>query len=182
MWLELVIHPSAMLAFQERRRRHRLERRAAPGGRFFAARDWFGILFVGASVTASVLAFYVHSLDGSLPVEHARANAIAALSLSSATLVAGLSRLGTPASRWISGATVLLTAFLVQTPGVSEILHLQALHLDDWLRACGAAVAAGLLAVWFSGGEGGATAEHRAPSSNSPGKRARREVAEARSR
>jgi P-type Ca2+ transporter type 2C len=152
VWLELVIHPSAMLAFQERRRELRLERRAEPRGRFFAPRDWVGIVLVGAVVTASILGLYLHSLDGSLPVEHARANALAALSLSSATLVASLSRLRTSASRWISAGTVLLTVFLVQTPGVSELLHLQALHFDDWLQASGAAVAAGLLAAWFSRG------------------------------
>lgn len=150
VWLELVIHPSAILAFQDRRHRRPLGRGSPSGGRFFALRDWIGITLVGAVVAASVLAFYVHSLDGSLPVEHARANALAALGLSSATLVAGLSRLRTLAARWISGATVLLTALLIQTPGVSEMLHLQALHLDDWIQACGAAGTAGLLAAWFS--------------------------------
>jgi Ca2+-transporting ATPase len=150
VWLELVIHPSAMLAFQERRDPARLERRGERRARFFGWRDWIGILLVGAGTTASVLALYVHSLDGLLPVEHARAHALAALTLSSAALVAGLSRLGTPAARWISGATVGLTVFLVQTPGVSDILHLQALHADDWLRACTAALAAGLLALWLS--------------------------------
>lgn len=150
VWLELVIHPSAMLAFQERAHRPRLERRTEAQGRFFSVRDWFGIVGIGAFVTVCVLLFYVHSLDGSRPVEHARANALAALSLSSAALVAGLSRLRTSPSRWITGGTIALTALLIQTPGLSALLHLQALHPDDWLRAAGAAVTAGLLAAWLS--------------------------------
>ncbi len=165
VWLELVIHPSAMLVFQERADQRRLQCRAGVRGHFFAWRDWLGIALVGTLLTAAIIVAYLHSLDGDHPVEHARAHALAVLTLSSAALVGGLSRLRTAAARWISAITVLVAFALIQTPHVSALLSLQPLHLDDWLQTCGAAVAAGLLALWLSprarasgAGDGGSAA------------------------
>lgn len=147
VWLELVIHPSAMLAFQERVGHRALRRPVGLRGRFFDRRDWVAILAVAAALTATVAAVYRHSLDGAHPVEHARAHALTVLMLSSAALAAGLSRLRTRPARWISAATVLMTMLFVQTAGLSALLRLQPLHADDWVQAGAAAAATAAAAL-----------------------------------
>jgi Ca2+-transporting ATPase len=141
VWLELVIHPTALLVFQDA---------PAPGlapgelrgpRQLLAARDWAVIVAAGGLVGALVLAAYLRGLSGG--VDHARALALTALTLSSAWTTAALSRLRTAAGRWMTGGTVALTAVLVQVPALASYLHLRPLHADDWM-----AVGAGsLLAV-----------------------------------
>ena len=151
VWLELVIHPSALLVFQERGATHHLQ---APGGqrraRFFAVRDWLVIALAAAAITTAVVALYVRSLDAVRPVEHARASAMAALTLSSAALIAGLSRLRTATARWITAGTVALTVLLVQTPRLASLLHMAPLHADDWLLALLSSLVGGLAPAWLA--------------------------------
>ena len=144
VWIELVIHPTAMLVFQELPPRGRLapvDRRGA--GALLARADVVRVLASGLLLTLLVGFAYLASLDGSeLRVGHARAMAMAALSCASALLVAALTRLRTALSRWIAGGTLALALLLIQVPALAAALHLDPLHLDDWLRALfGAALA-----------------------------------------
>lgn len=80
VWLELVIHPTAMLAFQ-----------ALPAdgplapvqrhtkARFFGARAWLGIGLPGSVASLAVVGFYLHALGADQNIEHARAMALAIL-------------------------------------------------------------------------------------------------------
>ncbi len=55
VWLELVIHPTALLAFQDLPAPGRLADRASARGRdFFSRREWAGIALVGTLLTALV--------------------------------------------------------------------------------------------------------------------------------
>jgi Ca2+-transporting ATPase len=146
VWLELIIHPSALLVFQE----HIAERRLRPPRsrgpvRFFSLRDWMVIAFAAAAITTVVVGLYVRALDGARAVEHARASAMAALTLSSATLVAGMSRLRTATARWIAAGTVAATLLLVQVPWIAPLLHMEPLHLDDWLLVLAGSIGAALV-------------------------------------
>jgi len=143
VWLELIIHPTALLVFQELPTSDRLQ----PGGvrgpaRFFTRRDWGTIGLVGGLITLFVVLGYLTSTAEPGGVEHGRAIALAVLTLSSAVLTAALSRLRTLASRVISGATVALSVVLIQVPPLARLLHLAPLHPEDW----GLALAASLLA------------------------------------
>jgi P-type Ca2+ transporter type 2C len=143
VWLEMIIHPSALLVFQERGPEHRMDDpRGRRQARFFSSRDWLLIALVAAFITTAVAALYVRAVDGVRPVEHARASAMAALTLSSAGLVAGLSRLRTLMSRAISAGTVALTCALVQIGPLSRLFHMEPLHSDDWLLVAAAGVVA----------------------------------------
>ena len=139
--LELVMHPTALLVFQE----------TAPAGdpepprreaqaRFFDRRQWVAIVGGGILLTAAVAAGFVRSVGILHDVEHGRAMALATLTLASAALTATLSRLSTPTARLMTLGTVGLSLAPIQSRAAG-LLHLRPLHADDWALA--AAVAAG---------------------------------------
>ena len=144
VWLETIIHPTALLAFQGRPEPGRLlaapKRREA---RFFAWRDWLLIAMIGTLLTCLVLWSHERSLQPGGYVEHARAMAMVVLTCASAAATAVLTRLRTRAAGLVVLATLGSTALLVQVPWFAQRLSLAPLHGDDWLIAlCG-----GLLAV-----------------------------------
>jgi Ca2+-transporting ATPase len=141
VWLELIIHPTALLVFQDLPADTRLapaERRSA---RFFSTAEWTRIVVVGVVLTGCVAAGYEWSLGIGRDVEHARAMALAVLVTSSALVTAALSRMRSSTSRWVVLATVGSSVPLIQVPALAHLLHLQPLHLDDWgLVALAAAI------------------------------------------
>ena len=142
VWLETIIHPTAMLAFQQMPSGGRLRRMdGRRPARFFTRGEWALILASGLLLTATVAFGYARSLGGG-GVEHARAMALAVLTLASAALAATLSRLRTGAARVISGATVAVSAVVIQTPPLAALVHVSPLHMDDWAIAMAGAAAA----------------------------------------
>ncbi|WP_374564871.1 cation-translocating P-type ATPase [Ideonella sp.] len=141
VWLELVIHPTAMLAFQDLPvqgplapvQRHRR-------ARFFSVASWVGIGAVGALVSVAVVWSYLHALGADHDVEHARAMALAMLLLASAAFTAGLTRLREATPRWVAFGTLASVVVLVQVPMVSQLLSLRPLHGDDWALVAAAFV------------------------------------------
>ncbi len=145
VWLELVIHPSALLGFQELPEGARLAAtRARPGARLFGAGEWARIGLGGGLLSAVVAFGFLRSLGPDAAVGHGRAMALACLGLASAITVAGLSRLRTAAARWIVLGTLALSAALIQIPGLAARMHVSPLHLEDWGLAALAALLASL--------------------------------------
>ncbi len=143
VWLELVIHPTALLAFQALPPSGRLARaRRGTARGFFTRTEWAGVALVGALVSALVSFGYLRSLAEDGDVEHGRAMALVVLSVASAGVAAALSGLHTRASRWIAAGTLALALLLVQVPLLASRLHLRPLHLDEWAIA----IAGGALA------------------------------------
>jgi Ca2+-transporting ATPase len=153
VWLELIIHPTAVLAFQQ----------AAPHGplattarrataRFFDARDWLVIAAVGTLVTIAVSVGYARSLGPDQAVEHARSMALAVLIMASAMVTAGLSRLRGRAALGLAAAAVASAILMIQVPAIARLMHLSPLHGDDWLGAAAVGLAAGSLSAAFAHG------------------------------
>ena len=147
VWLELIIHPTALLVFQElpaaSDRLEPVDRNRKL--RFFDWREWTLIAFIGLLVTGLVILGYVRSLGGNHDVEHARAMALVVLVVASATMTAGLSRLRSVAAVIAVIATIGSALVLVQVPALAGILHLSPLHGDDWLIAAAGGLLAGSL-------------------------------------
>jgi P-type Ca2+ transporter type 2C len=140
VWLEAIIHPTALLVFQELPGQlGQAERRPPRNARFFSRQDWILVATTGAVLTTAAMLAYDRSLGAGRDVEHARAMVLVAMTCASAALTAVLSRLRTRAAWIVSLATVVLTVILVQTPPIAGLLHLRPLHLDDW--ALGVAIA-----------------------------------------
>lgn len=142
VWLELIIHPTAMLAFQVHPPKDRIPPLARGGKvRFFAGLDW---LALGASGVLSVVVVvwgYQHSLGATQDVPHARAMAMAYLVVASSLFTAILSRLSTRSARWVAGLSLLASVLLIQLPSAGP-LSISPLHWDDWAFALLAAVIA----------------------------------------
>lgn len=132
--LEIMIHPTAMLAFQEAADRV-LARRTHIAGRaqFFDFGEWVVIVVIGIVISAMVMAGYLRSLEGMKNVDHGRAMALATFMVTGACVAAALSRIRTRAAWLISVGTILASFLLIQTPAMNRLLHLQALHMDDWV-------------------------------------------------
>ena len=147
VWLEMIIHPTALLVFQELPANEQLG--WAPPHRpasFFSRRDWAVIAGMGALVTVLIVLGYVDSAGRN--VQHGRAMALAGLTLVSATVTATLSRLRTWISRLVTGGTVVLSVALIQFPSLASRLHIEPLHLEDWGWAlAGSVLVAALLAA-----------------------------------
>jgi len=144
VWIEMLIHPTAMLVFQDLPPDDRLVRRKhEPRQRFFDRWQWLSIVLVGTIITVVVTASYVRSLGAGYEVEHARAMALVALTVASAGITASLSRLRSVTASLIAGLTILASVVLVQVPALAALLHLKPLHIDDWAIA----VVGGLLAA-----------------------------------
>lgn len=139
VWLEMVIHPTALLAFQELPPPQKLTRAHSRGrARFFTARDWMRIAAIGTLVTALIVAAYDRSLSpGS--VEHARSVTLAILIWTSAGVSAVLSGLRTRSARWIAVASATSAVVVLQIAPLAARLHVEPLHLDDWGVSLGVA-------------------------------------------
>jgi len=146
VWLEMIIHPSALLVFQELPPgEHIASRRHSREVRFFDGWQWFVIVLVGVLVTAVVTVSYGHGLGIGMDVEYARSMALAALTLASAAITAALSGLRGKTAKVIVGLTIALTLLLVQIPPLATPLHLKPLEFSDWAVAACAALAAALI-------------------------------------
>jgi Ca2+-transporting ATPase len=137
VWLELIIHPTALLGFQALATGARLNpvSARAPAGRIFSSWQWIVVAAVGVSLTVVVWFGYERSLGADHSVEHARAMALVTLVIASATLTATLSRLGTLAAKATVAVSLASAAILVQTPLLATLLHIEPLHPDDWAVA-----------------------------------------------
>lgn len=142
VWLELVIHPTAMLAFQALPSAGPLAPvQRGRQARFFSAGAWLAIALAGGIASVAVVWSYLHALGADRDVEHARAMALSVLLVASAGITTGLTRLRALAARWIVVATLASLGALVQLPLPSRLLNLRPLHGDD-----GALVAAAFAA------------------------------------
>jgi Ca2+-transporting ATPase len=147
VWMELVIHPTAMLVFQDLPPpgKLRAKRRSARPG-FFSNLEW--IILAGTAGVASVLLTlgYVRSLGASGHVEHARAMGLTFLVAWGAGCTAVLSGLRTRIARWMTTVPLVISVLAIESP-LAHLLHLAPLHLDDLLlAAAGGIIAAGMVA------------------------------------
>ena len=146
VWIEMIMHPTALLVFQELPAGDLEPAGRGDGARFFSRREWAAIALVGGLIALVVIGAYVWNVRESGQAEHGRAMAIATLAFASAALTARLSGLRTRTARIIAAATIGSTIIMIQTPLLAGVLHLEPLHLLDW----SVAVAGGVLAAALS--------------------------------
>jgi Ca2+-transporting ATPase len=147
VWIEMILHPTALLVFQELPAGGLDTPGRADGARvFFSRREWQVIVLIGGLLALIVIGTYVWNVEESGNVAHGRAMAIATLALASAALTASLRGLRTRAGRVIAALTVGSAVVLIQTPPLARALHLEPLHLVDWAVALAGSVLAALLA------------------------------------
>ena len=148
IWLELIIHPTALLVFQNMPASEYLEKvQRTPHLRFFNRREWLAIASVGALITLMIITGYERSLGVGREVEHARAMTLVTLTFASAMLTIILSGLSSRISCIVVGSTIALTLLLVQVPILASLLHLTPLHIDDLMLSIAGAFGIAVVAV-----------------------------------
>lgn len=144
--LELLIHPSAILGFQQAAP-NGLEKVVRQTGGFFSRRQVMSIVVIGLLITLGLTGLFIGSEASGQPPEQARAMAVTALIVSLVTLLAVLSRLRGRAPRVIAAGGLALAAVATSLPALANVLHLHSLMARDWLIsvAVGVLVAAPVL-------------------------------------
>jgi Ca2+-transporting ATPase len=136
VWLEVLIHPTAMLVFQESAPKTLARNsRSAGSAKFFTLGQWLMLVATGLIIAVIVSAGFLRSLEGIGNVDHGRAMALATLTTASAFITAALSGLGTRAAWVMFIGTLTSSVLLIQTPKLDALLHLTPLHWDDWALA-----------------------------------------------
>ena len=124
VWIELIIHPTALLVFQELPTSDRLtpvRRDHCSHARFFTPQDWVLIALVGGLLTALVVISFDRSFMPNFNVPHARAMALVVLTCASAALTAVLSRLRTLNAWLMTLGSFGFSTLLVQTPHLAAV-------------------------------------------------------------
>jgi len=144
--LELVIHPTALLAFQQ----------PAAGGlrpipregpsHFFPMHTLLRVGVAGIALALALVAAFEMLVSGGASEGHARSVVLAMLVTWSATMALVLNRSPGGIGLAVPVVSVLATMALVHVPVLSDLVHLEPLHGTDWLAIAGTAVAAALLA------------------------------------
>jgi Ca2+-transporting ATPase len=152
VWLEMIIHPTALLVFQELPAPGGLEpARRAEDLLFYRPGEWALIGAVGVLVTIAMLAGFVYGLRIEGQVEYGRAIALVILTFASALMTAALSGLRTRTSRVVVAVTFGLSLIVVQVPSLAAVVHVKPLHMFDWLSAGGSSLlAVALPMLWAS--------------------------------
>ena len=148
VWLELLIHPAAILGFQQKAD-GRLEGTDGAGGRaFFGRGEWAVIAATGTSIAAAILIIFILAIEAGFGADHARSMALVALVTSLAFLLLALTGMRSWFPISLAAAAVASAFFLVQIGPLASVFDLHPLPLADWFIAA-AAGAAPALGAWF---------------------------------
>jgi Ca2+-transporting ATPase len=148
VWLELMIHPTALLVFQNLPPNTRMAL-VSRGQRFafYGPWSWAVIILVGAATTVAIILGFDHALGAGRDTEQARTIAFSTLVLASITTAACLSGLQSWTARAICAAAIASLMLIVQVPAFAELVHLRPLDLQDWVFAVGAGISTGSLSL-----------------------------------
>ena len=140
VWLELLIHPSSILAFASRADGRPIP---APEANFFSRFEWVVIAAAGLLITAAVTLTFLTALD--LSIGEARTSALICLVAALGTLTLLLSHGGRVPS--VITAIAWLSTGLPLLPGAAAWLRLAPLPAHRWLVAFGAGLLTGSAAL-----------------------------------
>ncbi|HET9236637.1 MAG TPA: cation-transporting P-type ATPase [Oligoflexus sp.] len=129
VWLELVIHPTALLAFQAKVHpddEQRVERA------FFPLSEVLRISISGLFVSAALATSFIAGVNEGYADSHARAKAMALLTFWSAAVVLYLTR--SQAAKAVAAVTVVSSVLLIQNSDRLTVLKLAPLHPMDWME------------------------------------------------
>jgi Ca2+-transporting ATPase len=148
VWLELIIHPTALLVFQQLPTSGELEKVNRQSRlRFFNRQEWMVIAAVGVLISLLIILGYDHSLGVDNDVEHARSMAMVALIIAGAAVTSTLSGLRSRSAIIAVVASISSAVIIIQLQPIAQLLHLNPLHFTDWILAA----LGGLLTGTFAG-------------------------------
>lgn len=137
VWIELLIHPTSMLVFQNLPKSKTLE----PVSRkkdvhLFLGKDWWSFLIIGLFTTLSLIFGYVYILDKYNNLEQARSFSMAILSFSSAMFTLALSY-KTITAYIMTIIPIMLAVLSIQVPAIAKFLSFGSLDFREWIVIVG---------------------------------------------
>jgi Ca2+-transporting ATPase len=148
IWLELIIHPTALLVFQQPSADGIPYRRKGAAAAFFDRRTGWRLLTVGAVVAGLVLTLFILGLTQLADVGAARALALTALIGAGAAMTLALR----PRPGRIGWSVILgslaSAVILVQVPSLAEWMHLTPLPAPLWIGTAFVGMAGGALTLF----------------------------------
>ncbi len=132
--IELMIHPTSMLAFQAAPvASHQITARKPRQVRFFTLKDWLSIFTVGLYLTVLVVMSFMLLVAAGNSVAHARAVAFALLAFGGVAITLGLSQPRTMSAQIICACIILATPCGIQIPIIAQFLYFTPLPAHEWL-------------------------------------------------
>ena len=132
--LELLIHPTALLAFQQAADRGSLKAIPRDGpSHFFTPQTWRRVLAAGLVLALLLVGVFEWQNAQGAAGGHARSMVLAMLSVWSGAVALALNRGVGGSGAIVPLVSVLAVVVLVQMPVVSAYVHLEPLHVRDWL-------------------------------------------------
>lgn len=150
VWLELLIHPAAILGFQQGAdgRLSRSEARNDP--HFFTVAEWAVIGVTGTTIAGAVLTVFITAIVAGSDPEHARSMALVCLVSGLSVLLLSLTGMKSWIPNFIAAASLTSAFILVQVRPFATIAHLHPVPPGDWLIAAGAGALPALGSVIFA--------------------------------
>lgn len=130
VWLELIIHPTAILAFQAVASSQTTKSK----GPFFQSSDVFRMLIFGVGLALAIGFIFVSGLHENYEIGIARAKIMVILSVWSAGLVIYYTHLKTLNSKLVAVGT-LVSLLLIQLKGAAPILLIESLPITSWAES-----------------------------------------------
>lgn len=132
VWLELIIHPTALLSFQSPAKSDQIY--AGNKKTFFSKVEIALISIMGLSLAIGLGWSFLSGIGEGADPSHARAKAMALLTFWSAGVGVYLTRFRSSIANFIAVVTVLSSILLIQISPSLLFLNLSPLHLSDWLE------------------------------------------------
>lgn len=150
VWLELIIHPTALFAFQKQAGQQDLNKKHQRQitARFFTSIEALRIFIIGLIVTGVLMYIFISDHIVNLHAEYARSKALAVLMFWSAGIVAVKTGLKNRGAFFIFCASFLSVIVIIQAPYLADTLHVSALQLSDWFQSI-AIVAVFIILLWI---------------------------------
>jgi Ca2+-transporting ATPase len=147
--LELIIHPIAMLAFQQAAAEQGLQRLPHEGpSHFFSRRTWLGVAGAGVLLACVLAAAFELSTHAGASVAHGRSLVIILLACWSACIAVALNRSRHGAGLSVPVVAAFGLAVIAHVPVLGGIVHLEPLHVLDWVVVVGTSAFAAALATF----------------------------------
>ena len=149
VWLELLIHPAAILGFQQAAGDHAGLGSDRAGASFFGRTDWVAITATGLIVTAAITLLFIYTVQGGETPEHARSMALVALTVALASILGLLTRLRGYAPAAVAGGAIASALLFTQLPAITDWVHMHPLSLSDWMTAAAIGAASTIISFFF---------------------------------
>lgn len=134
VWIELIIHPTSMLVFQDLPENKELEpSKYEKTVYFFTYKEWFKISSIGFFATTIVVFEYIYFLDHHFSQDHARTLVLATLSYMSIAMTIALHGFHSWMTRILSISIAILAFVLIQNNFTSKIFTMEPLNLIEWV-------------------------------------------------